>query len=587
MFAYASKKEIPAYKEKFHRQYPLMSSNDKYQGEGDSQVRDIIQKINEERPGQESSRETIVRKDGSKAVRIVRKKRVLISEKDKSRKSRRVFLMGVFGALVALACFLLYFVWNLYRLSSTQAYEALAEELRVAWGAEYVTVSGVTVTGFDVDIDSIAIGFPQQGASMVQSVQISKVRTSLQKEGVISGDYIFEEVQAGSIDIVLRADTETMKMGTADINRLLDVRRVDCPDFSIRVGSDPAQSTLAISGSELYLRYTDEKKTTCSITIDGGKMNVRGWKEFTLNDARLLITDKGIDELRVELKLPDLLAAAPSELGQVENSVSPTLYLSGDIAVGSSIYGPYGMDSRDMPLADFTEARLISFLTAQTRPNRAEGINIMSSQVYFSNDGQAPSFRGQFLLKDVKWKNLPAQQTIMRHLPADRRPQYVTLGVSLAKLNLESNPETIHMSFKGNEMAENYGVTLVGDISLDSSQALSGKLNYGLPSALTRAEYPDGISDPVFVEQGELAWLNTVLSGTAFAPRDNALEQDNAAAEARKSRPAPFSLDDIDFKRVNEDFQRLQQLESGEGQSAPAAQPAPAPAGAGGSSTLF
>ncbi len=517
-----------------------------------------------------------MRKDGTKAVRIVRKKRVLISEKDKKSHARRHFLMGIFLTLICIASFLIYFVWNLYSLSSSQSYDELAEQLRESWGAESVVFTGVTVTGFDIDIKEINIVFPQSGTSMIQSVSLQKISSSLLQEGVVIGDYIFEELKVGSISMTVRAGVDEMKLNLQDINHLVDIRRISSPDFSLKLASsDPAQPNITLAQSEIYLRYTDENKETCSVSLEGGKVGIRGWKEFSLDNARLLISEGGIEELRAELTLDGQLMAASGK-----QDTTPTLYLSGDISAGDSIYGPYAIDSKNMQLSDFTDARLISFITAKTRANRIDGANIMSAQLRFSPEGQVPSFRGEYLLQDVKWKGFPAQQIIMKHLPADRRAQYVQLMLAQAKLQLDSSPTRIHLRFSDKDMSENYSVTLKGDIIVDDVQALSGSLDYGIPSALTRSEYPDGISDPVFREIGELAWLNTALSGTAFAPRDTSEAQDLAAAEARKSRPKPFSLDSIDFDKVSSDLERLEEIESevSKPQTAPRAQPsAPAP----------
>ncbi len=499
-----------------------------------------------------------MRKDGSKAVRIVRKKRVLISEKEKKNHARRHFLMGIFLTLICVASFLIYFVWNLYRLSSSQSYDELAEQLRETWGAQSVEFKGVTVTGFDIDIKEISIIFPQSGTSMIQSATLHKISSSLQQEGVFTGDYVFEEVKVGSINMTLREGVDQMKLNLQDINDLVNIRRIVSPDFNLQVlSSDPAKPNIAVSKSEIYLRYTNESNEDYSLSLDGGKVTIRGWKEFSLDNARLLITADGIEELRAELSMTEQYANTAGK-----QDLTPTLYLSGDISSGSSIYGPYAMDSKNMQLSDFTDARLISFLTAKTRANRIDGNNIMTAQLRFSPQGTLPSFRGEYLLQDIKWKAFPAQQTIMRHLPADRRAQYVQLAIAQAKLQLDSSPDRIRLQFSGSDMSENYSITLKGDIIVDDVQALSGSLDYGIPSALTRSEYPDGISDPIFKEIGELAWLSTTLSGTAFAPRDTSGAQDLAAAEARKSRPKPFSLDSIDFKKISNDLERLQEIEN-------------------------
>ncbi len=535
-----------------------MTSNDKYRDSGQTQVRDIIQKINDEKPAKESSRESVTRADGSKAVRVVRKRRVLVSEKDKRRRSRRSFLFSVFLGMLGLACMLLYFLWNLYRMSNQASYETLVEDLRVAWGAEDIGMVGLNVNGFDIEVDKLTVTFAASSGSMVESVVLHEVTGSLQKEGVFFSNYIFEELMVQSASVRLREGVTEMKSGDLHDMDILEVRQLVCPDFNVIVGNSSANSIFSVSGSELYLRYTDDDKTTCSLTFTGGTFEVRAWKKFTIGDARMLLTSAGMEDFRANLLLPTSSAAIVEDA-----ALAPEFYIAADVPNGSSIYSSYGIDSKYMQFSDFTDARMISFFTAQTRPNRAEGVNIMGAQMSLNPAGGAPSFRGEFLLQNAKWKNIPALSVIMSHLPSDRRSQYVQLAITHATVQLESTPEQIRMNFTDADMSENYSVTLKGDVVMNAQHALSGVLSYGLPAALTRAEYPDGISDPVFKEIGELAWLDTKLSGTSFAPQDDASAQDAAAAEARKSRPDPYQINDIDFTELSESLERMQQVEQG------------------------
>ncbi len=535
-----------------------MTSNDKYSDSGQTQVRDIIQKINDEKPAKESSRESVTRADGSKAVRVVRKRRVLVSEKDKRRRSRRTFLFGVFLSMLALACMLLFFLWNMYRMSSQASYESLAEDLREEWGAEHIELVGLDVNGFDLVIDKLVLTFPASSGSMVESVVLHEVKGSLQKEGVFFNDYIFEELMVQRALVRLREGADEMKPSDLHDQSFLEVRQLVCPDFNVIVGDSSADSIFTVTGTELYLRYTEDDKSACSLTFTGGSFELRSWKKFTIKDARMLLTPIGMEDFRANLHLPAVAAATVEE-----GKLSPELYVAADIPNGSSIYSSFGIDSKYMQLSDFTDARLISFFTAQTRPNRVEGVNVMGAQMSLNPLGGVPSFRGEFRLQNAKWKNIPALSVIMSHLPADRRSQYVQLAITHATVNLDSTPEEIRMNFTESDMSENYSVTLKGDIHLDAQHVLNGVLSYGIPAALTRAEYPDGVSDPVFKEIGELAWLDTKLTGTTFAPQDDAGMQDAAAAEARKSRPEPYQINDLDFEKLNESLERLQKVEQG------------------------
>ena len=86
------------------------------------------------------------------------------------------------------------------------------------------------------------------------------------------------------------------------------------------------------------------------------------------------------------------------------------------------------------------------------------------------------------------------------------------------------------------------------ELTVNQNNDLSGYISYGIPASLTHVEYPDGLADPLFRDDGTMAWVRTTLSGTANAPSDNTAELEAAADEARKTRPArtPFHHIDVD-----------------------------------------
>ena len=68
--------------------------NEKYTSEDDrnSQVRSIINQLNADRPSSEKSREVVLRADGTKAVRVVKKRKVMVTNEDKARRARKKFV---------------------------------------------------------------------------------------------------------------------------------------------------------------------------------------------------------------------------------------------------------------------------------------------------------------------------------------------------------------------------------------------------------------------------------------------------------------------------------------------------------------
>ena len=77
--------------------------DDKYTREGDdSQVRNIINQLNNDRPSKEKKREVVVRPDGTKVVRVTKKRKVMVTNEEKKVRARRQFLISLVALLLIL-----------------------------------------------------------------------------------------------------------------------------------------------------------------------------------------------------------------------------------------------------------------------------------------------------------------------------------------------------------------------------------------------------------------------------------------------------------------------------------------------------
>ena len=83
-------------------QFMSTRKDDKYtrEEEDSSQVRSIINLLNGEKPSTERSREVVVRADGTKVVRVTKKRRVMVTKADKSRRARKNLLFSIIFVLL-------------------------------------------------------------------------------------------------------------------------------------------------------------------------------------------------------------------------------------------------------------------------------------------------------------------------------------------------------------------------------------------------------------------------------------------------------------------------------------------------------
>ncbi len=526
-----------------------MNTNDKYKQEEKAQVRDIINKLHDERPGQESSREVVTRDDGSKMVRVVRKRRVLLTEKDKRRHSRRIFLLGVFVLLASLAGFILYFLWNLYNLSNSDSLDKLSEKLQTAFGAELVEINDIEVKGFEMQVNSVTIHFAESSHSLIDRIELTGISADLLKSGVLRGVYATDSMKVNRINFVMRDDADEMRMSLPDLTEMIEIERLICPDFNLTIGDRASTSPLSIVKTELYVTRNKQTERSYTAVLDNGRFTVLNWKEFDIVDARFRVSDAGINELNMELTIPSKSTVASADAQDARMSIS------GAVMSGDSVYGAYNMSCNAMPLDVLTGSRLISFFTGTLKSNIVESEGNTESQMSFSPQGGTPDSRGVFYLENVQWKGLPALSIIQSHLPADRRGNYITLSIPRAQIELNATSEKLSLQFDEEGMSEKHLITLEGSLQIDAAGNINGVLNYGLPATLMRAEYMDGVCDPIFEEKGTLAWLNTTVTGSARAPQDNAAALESSKSEERAARADQRRSLDTSVERLSERYQ--------------------------------
>ncbi len=528
---------------------------DEPQGD-DSQVRSIIRQLNEDVPGKETEREVVVRPDGSKVVRVTKKRRALISKEEKSRGSRRLFMQGLFALLLLVAGITGFFFYRMSVMSGERYLMNRSEELRQLWGASAVRCTGAVIDGVELHISNIVAEFPED--CMVQRVELSELEAEINLgtffTGVIAGD----NLKVGRAHIHLNPAARRLQLPQARGEELWRFMRVSCPDFTITFAGD-GPSPWSLRHTNAYMYRPSSGSTLTVVTLEGGSMQMRGWKDVFIQDAKFHFS---------QLAIEDFTLSGTTDIGPaVTESSRTSITFTGSLAEGADFSGPYYFVADNMNFSDFTGGRFNSFFAARTiRPALRSGVP--STQVLLPFENISPQFSGTFSLKDVSLSGLPAMQYIVEHLEPAKRKRYLPPTILLATASLTHDGGAMTLSFDESGMTERDVITLRGTLRVDDVSELSGTVDYGIPALLTHVEYRDGKADPIFREDGQYAWVSTVVSGPATRPQDNAHELDGQAAAERATRERiPF--DDIDLNRVNDYFRSREQLMKQGGESTP------------------
>ncbi len=504
-----------------------------------SQVRSIIRRINEETPGQERSREVVVREDGTKAVRVTKKRKVMLSKAETRRRSRRSFMVTLFALLLVFVAVVAFFFFRMSVMSGSSYLAEREQELARLWGANSVECRGTSLEGFELRAERILVSFPE--SSTIESVELNGVKGVLNVSTFFTGVFTGEELNIDRVNVRLRANARTVSFPVAqDGEELLKFDRIRCAKLSVSLG-DAADSPWALKNCSAYLYHPRQDASV--VILEGGAMSMKGWKDMMVMESKVLFSSG-------ELESFSLCCAPPED--ETSKKVTRSVTISGSLADGDALAGPFDVVADNMPMDTFTQGRFKSFFSgnAVKPPVR---LATPTAKVVLPLEAEYPVFSGSFNMRGVMLAGLPGIELLQRHLDSLKRERYVKLLFASATVRLSCESGEMCMEFDETEMGERNYLALRGRICVNDDTILSGKLDYGLPVDVARSEYSDGKADPIFTEDARTAWLCTELCGTAAKPQDNSGVIDEQAAASRKGRPSRSALyDDRDVEKIAE-----------------------------------
>lgn len=516
--------------------------NDKYTSDSDreSQVRNIINQLNSDRPSHEKSREVVVRPDGTKCVRVVKKRRVMKSREEQSKRARRNFVLGLLGVVLLALCLAGAFMFRVSQFSTDEYYKKLEQEITTAFGAQQVQLIGARLNGYELLVDNVLVEMPE--TCIVRHVEMSGLKGNLGTTSFFTGVLKISELKMDRATVQLAGDAQTFEVPTWNGEPLWDIARIECADFSCLIG-DEASGPFVIKNTKAYMYSPGRASDARVLVMRGGAFKIKGWRPMEILESKVQISPVAMENMRMRFTVETNRAANRQPGSYIE--------LSGHLLKGQPLSTPLQISSSNMNFADFTDGRFASLLSAKTEvAPKSDDVSHASVSLPFGAD--RPSFTGAFYLKDIKVTAMPALIALLEHIEPAKRKAYRPLKIEQGRVNLEHKDGTMTLSFESDTFRQLDVVSLSGNLSVSPDNVISGTLDYGIPGMLTRVEYPDGQADPLFRDEGALAWVSTKISGTSGSPTDNIEELEKAADVLRRDRPQRTSFDSIDVDAISE-----------------------------------
>lgn len=514
-------------------------NNDKY-GDEPTQVRSIIKQLNEEKPSKVKSREVVIRADGTKVVRVTKKRKVMVTEDQKRRKGRKQFFLVLLCLFLICGLAVGAFFFRMASMTGDSYVQGQAEELKQVWGASSVRAVGSGVSGNSFHLDSLVLTFPD--SSMIERVEMNGINADLSSSTFVGGRLSGDLLRVKRITIQLRETANRLSFPIRQGEDLWNFRRVECESFNLAFG-EKGNSPVSLEDCSSYMYYPDNSmRDICVFCLKGGLLKLAGWKKIHINEAKFNISKVAIEDFALTGTTDNIVS------NSLDTPIT-SLSIFGAIRDQGLLAGPYIFDSNNMPLTEFTAGKFQFFLNAKTR-SVAKAKNNSKAFINLPFGKPAPTFLGDFRVKQLCITEIPGMIPLIEHIEPQKRKNYTPPTIQEALVVLDEVDGALALRIDAGQAVERDLIELKCDFRVDEANQLQGTMAFGLPAALTRAEYPDGLADPIFTEQEGVAWLNLQLGGPANRPQDDSAILEARAAEARKSRPERIPFESIDVDRL-------------------------------------
>lgn len=522
----------------------MAEKDDKYADSEEelTQVRSIIKRLNEENPSKERRREVVVRADGSKVVRVTRKRKVVVSAHDKQRASRKRFVYAMAAVVVTLILAVAFLSYRMAVMSSGAYLQEGQSRLQQLWGASSVKVEGVGMEGTAFHLTNLVAEFPE--SSMIERVELSGISSELELSGFLSETLNAQELKIDRALLVLRKGAQ-MQMPQQQGKSMWKFRRMVCQDLTVQY-SDEKEAPLMLKNAHAYMYYPHVSQTSSVVILSSGTLHIKGWKTVNVREAKFHVSTSGVDDFSLQ--------GTTDTASDVAEQRRTSIRFAGKMPEGSTMCGPFAMEADNMSLADFTKGRFEDVFTARTVAVSGGRLSEKAT-ICLTDDQPEPVFNGEFHLKNICLSSFPAMLAVTEHIDPSKRRLYNPISVPRGYVVIDNHDEAVSLLLPDDGIVERDMVTLRGKITLNNNNELSGELNYGIPMLLARAEYPDGRPDPIFQQNGDWAVLRTRLSGTGNQPQDDMAEVEARAAIARRDRPERIPFHEFNLDRITEQME--------------------------------
>lgn len=505
--------------------------------------------------GVERRREVVVRADGTKVIRVEKRRR---SYNDEQREAGKASLNNK-RFLIGLCILVLLLVGALagtymYRLTSFNTEEfssRLQQELSDSWGAE-VEVSGVAMDGLSLKASRIKITFPED--SCLSFVTLSGISGELSATAVFLGKIKGETLNISGAMVGLRPGYSRFAVPQTGKKLPFVFQRYTAPRLEVGYAHATEKFTLEKNEGPFYL--TAEAYIRSSMAAAGEeyvldlsqqKLKIKGWPVMDMDAGSIIINDEGIKQLTFSGSLDK------GRLFNKAGDMSPCM-ITGNLRLGADFtYRAWTLTGRNFDLSQVVGDGFSSFLKVQMGEQEVEdkqqlkldfALPVLASQKKPSLKGYSGSVIKATMMRLPVFRLLP----VMTARKTESALPYSSPVFTSGSFLLESDGTDQSASLTEISLFEQGFLGVTGSLYWNGGQ-VKGELLFKIPSYMVNsARVPSGVR-----QEGREMVFSVQVSGTTTFPEDNSgnmLQELNSRSRGPElpgspvggaSRPAPAS----------------------------------------------
>lgn len=473
--------------------------------------------------GVERRREVVVRPDGSKVIRVEKRRRTYQDDQQSSRqtaqKNKRFLISLCILILLVVGGLMGTYMYRLTAFNTEEFAKQLQSDLSEAWGGN-VEISGLAMDGLSLKTSSIKVSFPED--TCLSFVSLEGVSGDISAMSLFMGKIKGESLNVTKATVGLRPGFAKFTVPQAKRELPFNFRRYTAPrlevgyahaveEFALERNNAPfymtAEAYIRVSGNNAEYEYV--------LDLSQQKLKFKGWPLMSVDSGSVILNGNGIKQLTFSGAL---------DKGSLLNNttdISPFM-ITGSFNFGTTFqHRSWTLTGRNMNLASLVGDSFSSFLKVESGESEVKerhewkldfSIPVLAEQKRPSVVGTGGSVIKATMMR-LPVLNLLAQLTAGNK---EMRLPYSSPVFTSGSFFLESNGMEDSVSLKKLSLSEQGFLSVSGDL-LCNGTSLSGSLVFKIPAYMMNSRKLPSI----ITQEGHEYVLPVKISGTPFSPQDN------------------------------------------------------------------